>query len=146
MTVDQLGADEDEDIDGNGSRGTDTVLSISGLCHSTVTLSTRKILLSVSQPTDSLPCSMSQITVLPTPARDASRAWESPAFFRWLRVISANDFIYCFSSKNDHKNTRFQALMAMSSNITAKEVIIDKFLVRGEKLAILGNYYRNSSN
>jgi hypothetical protein len=79
-----------------------------GLRHSTVMLSTRKIFWSVSHCTDSLPCSKSHTTVLPTPARVASCAWVMPAFLRWLWTSWASVIICCFSGIKEAETEDFK--------------------------------------
>ena len=70
-------ADGDDAGDGGSSDAAvgddaDAMRSRRGLRHSTVIFSTRKSFWSVSHCTDSLPCSKSHTTVLPTPASFAS--------------------------------------------------------------------------
>src|ERR1039457_3138864 len=89
--------------EGAGTEARDAMRSSSGLRHSTVMLNTRKIFWRVSHWTVSFPFSMSQTTVLPTPASFASCAWDSPVFLRWFFISREREIIAALAVINSIK-------------------------------------------
>src|ERR1700677_2259606 len=80
---------------------------------------------SVSNWTDSFPCSTSKITVFPTPASLANSVWLSPLKRRWHRtILFISVFIYRYNGKTDHIDPYFHHFCHNVNLFTANTAIL----------------------